>query len=113
MHVLVCVCMGCGGLWRYKQMRDGALARFGGRGRGMLRSPAVGCRLVCDRMNSGPRQKEKGLRLGLALRVLLGLVWVPTQGRFSSGPCLGFLFDLLSPYASQFFSKPKAEPQAD
>lgn len=30
-------------------------------------------------------------------RVLLGLVWVPGQGQFSLGPCLLFLFDLLSP----------------
>lgn len=40
---------------------------------------AVGCRLGCKEMYGDPRQKEKGLRLGLVLRVLLGLVRVPTQ----------------------------------
>ncbi|XP_039700857.1 striated muscle preferentially expressed protein kinase-like [Pteropus medius] len=38
-----------------------------------------GCRLGCKEMYGDPRQKEKGLRLGLVLRVLLGLVRVPTQ----------------------------------
>lgn len=79
-----CTCVYVCGLWRglVVQADEGrGFAEVWRAWKGDAQDPclvAVGCRLVCKGMNGGPRQKEKGLRLGLVLRVLLGLVWVPT-----------------------------------
>lgn len=38
------------------------------------------CEGMCEGMDDGLTQKERGLRLGLVLRVLPGLMWVPHRG---------------------------------